>query len=149
MEIFMKTSIIEINFVVDDMTGEQMGALFEVLQKSGAVDVSSTSIIMKKSRPGQSFTVLCEEEKFDAVTDAIFKHSTTFGFRYQKKERKVLEREIKTVKTQWGEVAVKIGKWKGEIVTVSPEYEDCLRLAQKNSVSLKAVMLEAQKNYEN
>ena len=144
----MKIFIIEINFVVDDMTGEQMGALFEVLQKSGAVDVSTTPVIMKKSRPGQSVTVLCEEEKFDAVTDAVFKHSTTFGFRYQKKERKVLSREIKRVRTQWGEVAVKIGKWKGEIVTVSPEYEDCLQLAQKNSVSLQSVMQEAQKNYE-
>jgi len=142
----MENSILEIQFNVDDMTGEQMGYLFTVLEKAGALDVSAASVIMKKNRPGVSFTIVCEEKDFNDITDEIFKHSTTFGFRYQTKQRMVLDRKIETVETKWGKVRIKKGLWKGKVVTVSPEFEDCLKISKQENISIREVMDEIKSN---
>ena len=54
-------------------------------------------------------------------------------------QRTVLDREIVEVETPYGRVKVKLGRWQGEIVTRSPEYENCLALAQARQVSVRAV----------
>ena len=136
----MQENILEIKFEVDDMTGEEMGGLFEILAKAGALDVSASPVVMKKNRPGYSFTVLCDEKSFGLVTDTIFMNSSTFGFRYIEKKRIVLEREIKSVILEGMKVGVKIGRWKGAIVSIAPEYDDCLRLAKETKKSLRQII---------
>jgi len=137
---YMLENIIEIKFEVDDMTGEEMGALFEILAKADAIDVSASPVIMKKNRPGQSFTVLCDPNNFEVISEEIFRNSSTFGFRYIEKKRKVLTREIKTVTIGGSKVRVKIGAWKGAVVSVAPEYDDCIRLARKTKKSLRYII---------
>jgi hypothetical protein len=51
----------------------------------------------------------------------------------------VLERRHESVETPFGRVRVKIGRWQGADITVSPEYEDCLRAAESAGVSVRAV----------
>ncbi|MBI2440022.1 MAG: nickel pincer cofactor biosynthesis protein LarC [Lentisphaerae bacterium] len=124
---------------LDDLAPELVGALLNRLLRDGALDVFVTPVQMKKERPGILLTVLCQPEKRLGLLDAIFRESTTFGVREHAVQRTVLERRHENVKTPFGEVRVKIGRWRGADVTVAPEYEDCRRAAEKAGVSVRAV----------
>jgi uncharacterized protein (DUF111 family) len=84
----------------------------------------------------------------DRMLDLVFRESTTFGIRERQTRRSVLERSFQTVKTEYGEVAVKIGQWNNDILTVSPEIEDCRKRAQENGVSVRAVYEAAKKGFK-
>ena len=124
---------------LDDMTPELVGCLFDQLLESGALDVFTTPVFMKKQRPGILLTVLCLPADRTAMLDLIFRNSTTFGIREQRTGRTVLERSFETVQTPYGPVRIKIGKRDGVVVTASPEIEDCRRLAADNGVTPTAV----------
>jgi hypothetical protein len=52
------------------------------------------------------------------------------------------------VKTQWGEIKIKIGLLNGVEVNAAPEYEDCRRCAEQHAVPLKLVMQAALAIYQ-
>ena len=52
----------------------------------------------------------------------------------------VLERRHVTVDTAFGEVRVKIGEMDGEVLVVTPEFEDVKHLAQEAGVTVREVM---------
>jgi hypothetical protein len=124
---------------LDDLTPELTGALLHRLLGVGALDVFLTPVQMKKQRPGILLTVLCRPDQRPAMLDLIFRESTTFGIREHAVQRTVLERRHEYVETPFGRVRVKIGRWQGADITVSPEYEDCLRAAESAGVSVRAV----------
>ncbi|MFH1477987.1 MAG: nickel pincer cofactor biosynthesis protein LarC [Verrucomicrobiota bacterium] len=124
---------------LDDLTPELAGALLNRLLDAGALDVFLTPTQMKKQRPGILFTVLCRPEQRLAMLDLIFRESTTFGIREHSVQRTLLERRHESVETPFGRIRVKIGRWQGADITVSPEYDDCLRAAASAGVSLRAV----------
>jgi hypothetical protein len=132
---------------VDDASPEVLGYLGERLLSLGALDVFFTPVQMKKSRPGTLITVLAEPDRFHALAEALFRESPAFGLRYELKSRLKLAREVHTVKTRWGEVRVKLGRWRGELVSVHPEYEDCRALARKHGVPLAAVIQAARRRF--
>ena len=47
---------------LDDISGEILGYLMDLLIESGANDVYYTSIYMKKNRPGILLQLLCSQE---------------------------------------------------------------------------------------
>ena len=85
---------------------------------------------MKKSRPGVLLTVLAREEDADELRNIIFEETTTAGIRYHRMDRAILDREIRRVATPYGEIAVKVLTDRGRVLTVSPEYEECRRIAR-------------------
>ncbi|QBG47161.1 nickel pincer cofactor biosynthesis protein LarC [Verrucomicrobia bacterium S94] len=121
---------------LDDMTPELVGGLFDSLLEAGALDVFNTPVQMKKNRPGTLLTVLCLPTDREKMLGMIFAESTTFGIRERLEKRTVLERSFQTVKTPFGDVRLKVGKRGGEVITVSPEIEDCRRLARENKVAV-------------
>ena len=126
---------------IDDMTGEALGHARSVLESApGVLDVSVTPIAMKKDRPGHHVRVVTRQETIDWVEAALFRHTSTFGIRHRVESRTVLERESVEVMTPLGAAQVKIGRRGGEILQVSPEYEDCARLARAADRSLDSVM---------
>ena len=129
--------VVETN--IDDMTGEICGYIFDKLFEAGAVDVYTTPIQMKKCRPAILLTALVPEQALARVESILFDQSTTFGVRTYKISRKILEREITEVETKYGTVKVKIGRLNGQIKSVSPEYEDCKKIAEERNVPLKLV----------
>lgn len=134
--------ILEAN--IDDMSPQIFGYLYERLLDEGALDVWSTPIYMKKNRPSAMLSVLVNETHREQLTDLIFQESTSIGLRVMPvAERLEAKRCIEVTKTKYGEVHLKISAWNGHIVSVSAEYEDCKKLAQKNGVPLKAVQHEA------
>jgi hypothetical protein len=89
---------------------------------------------MKKGRQGTRIAVLGRPDDREALVEAMFRHTTTFGVRVEACERRKLAREFKTVETEYGSVDVKLGYWDGELVRVSPEYESCRAVAAEAGV---------------
>ena len=129
---------------IDDMNPQIYGWLYERLFAAGALDVWTTPIYMKKNRPAQMLSVLVDREHADVCTKIIFEETTTIGLRVIEISRRIeAVRKIAKVTTSFGDVQCKVSAFDGKIVSITPEYEDCRRLAEKNSVPLKAVWQEA------
>ena len=128
---------------LDNMNPELQPALLAALFTAGALDAWLTPIVMKKGRPALLVTALAPPARAEAVTAALLEHSTTFGVRVLPCARRCLPREMRQVETPWGPVAVKVGFLEGRIITASPEYEDCARLAEQHSVPVKRIYAAA------
>jgi uncharacterized protein (TIGR00299 family) protein len=135
------STLIETN--IDDMNPQIYTQVIEKLLSQGAQDAYLTPVIMKKGRPGILMSVLCDRMNSDAVLDTLFRETTSIGVRISETGRKKLQREIQQVETPYGLVRVKISRRGDEIMTVTPEYEDCRKLAEEKQVPLKLVMDEA------
>lgn len=130
--------IYRIETTIDDMTGEELGFLWEHLYEAGANDMYYTPVYMKKGRPAVKLTVLTEESALADVRNAIFTHTSTLGMICQKSRRFVLNRRFETVKTPFGEVHYKVAKAPNGM-KVKAEYEDLRSIAEKEGISLKKV----------
>jgi hypothetical protein len=129
--------LIETN--LDNATGEQVGHLFERLLAAGAVDVWTTPIQMKKSRPAVQVSVLAAEAARPALERILLTETPTFGLRRAPMERSKLERRIETVSTPYGRIRMKVGSLGGKDLKASPEFEDCRAAAERHKVPLSKV----------
>jgi uncharacterized protein (TIGR00299 family) protein len=128
---------------LDDMNPELQPALLAALFAAGALDAWLTPILMKKGRPALLVTALAPPAQVEPVLSAFLEHSTTFGVRLLPCARRCLPREMRSVETAWGPVEVKVGRLAGKVITASPEYEDCARLAAEHGVPVKRVYAAA------
>ena len=67
------------------------------------------------------------------------RETSTLGVRVRPAARYEAERESVQVETSLGSVAVKVKRLEGKSVAVSPEYEDCRRIALESGISLQDV----------
>jgi len=109
------------------------------------LDVFITPILMKKNRPGHLLTVICPSGKLPSVAKFLFNETTTLGLRWHEEEREKTDREILPFQTKYGRVRFKLARWEGRVVNLSPEYDDCKRLALERGVPLKEVFEEARR----
>jgi uncharacterized protein (TIGR00299 family) protein len=137
-------AVLETN--LDDINAEILGNFVEQAIAAGALDVFHTPIQMKKNRPGVLLTVLCPEADADRFTELMLRQTSAFGVRRTAASRRKLQREMTSVKTPFGEVAVKLGKLNGEVVQAAPEFESCRKLAGLAGVPLKEVYEAATRN---
>lgn len=133
--------VIETN--IDDMNPQVYEYVMERLFEAGALDVFLTQLIMKKGRPGIKLSVLCDENKKEKLIDIILNETTSIGVRFYHAERKVLQREIKSVSTKFGNLNVKVSYSGKEIKKAFPEYGDCRKAAKKYKAPLLEVMKRA------
>lgn len=138
-----RVMIIETN--IDDMNPQFYEYLMEKLLAMGALEVFLTPLIMKKNRPATLLTVLSSAERRSSIIDFLMKETTTLGVRWREEARSCAEREIISLETKYGPVRFKLAKWKEDRVNLSPEYEDCKRLALTQKVPLKEIYEEAKK----
>jgi len=129
--------IIECN--IDDMNPELYDTLMELLFAAGAHDVFFTPIIMKKSRPAVTVSVLCDISQQKVIEEVFWLNSSTFGLRSYKVAKSMLRRKMVKVKTKYGEITVKSGYLNGRVIKSKPEYEDCKRLAKENGVTIQDI----------
>jgi uncharacterized protein (TIGR00299 family) protein len=132
---------------LDDLNPQVFGYVMDRLLAEGALDVFGVPVQMKKNRPGILLTVLCNAEKAAALTQLIFTETTTLGVRQREESRQILARRWENVRTQWGEVRIKIASMNGTMTNYAPEFEDCRRIAAAHHVPLKTVMQEAARLY--
>ena len=127
-------AVLETN--IDDMNPELLPVLIEEALGAGAHDAFLTPIVAKKGRAAHKLTVLCAEDRADALARTILLNSTTLGVRMRVESRVCLAREWKTVETPWGQVRVKYGTLEGKPPAPAPEFEDCRALAAKAGVTV-------------
>lgn len=139
-------SIIEAN--LDDMNPQIYGYVLEKALLAGALDVYTTALQMKKNRPGTLLTILCRPEDTEALMSLIFAETTTFGVRSHRAQRRALPREWVSVSTTYGSVRIKLSRSNGHILHVTPEYDDCRKLAVEKQVPLQQVISEALRTYQ-
>ncbi len=139
--------LIETN--IDDMNPQFYEHIMESLFADGAKDVFLTPIIMKKNRPGVVLSILAAPDRVSTLCDVVFQETTTLGVRISEiKKRKILERDIRTVQTPWGEARVKVRKVNADQITFAPEYDDCKHLAQENNLPIQKVYDTVKKEAE-
>ena len=124
---------------IDDMNPEWYDHLFQRLFDAGASDVFLTPIIMKKTRPANTLSVLCHKSLLPEIKSIIFLNSTTIGVREYEVTKTVLDRSEKEIETALGKVRVKYSSFQGREIQVKPEIEDIKRLAVEHKLSLSEV----------
>jgi pyridinium-3,5-bisthiocarboxylic acid mononucleotide nickel chelatase len=131
--------MIKLEVNLDNISGEWLGYVMDLLFDAGANDVFYTPIYMKKNRPAVLLQLLCSDHKVSVMKEILFKETTTLGIRYYPLTVHRLERSFREVVTQWGNVTVKEGYYDGQIVQKSPEYEQCRQIAEQEKIPLKMV----------
>jgi uncharacterized protein (TIGR00299 family) protein len=135
--------MLRIEAAIDDMTPQLFGPLLDRLLSAGAVDAYLTPVVMKKGRPGIVVTSLAPESARALVCEVMFRETTTIGVRFDEVQRETLDRRFVDVAVTGGRVRVKVSGRAGEVLNVSPEFEDCLRVAEATGAPVKEVQAEA------
>lgn len=133
--------ISELKCNLDDMTGEAIGFVTERLLKEGALDVYTVPIGMKKNRPGILLSCMCREKDRERMLELLFKNTTTIGVREYICNRYIMDRTMKTVGSNYGDISVKESKGWG-VTRIKPEHDDLERIAETNDVSLTDIKLD-------
>lgn len=128
--------VIELCCNLDDMTPEELGYAMELLLEQGALEVFTTAVGMKKSRPGILLTLLCKTEEKQKFAELIFKHTSTIGIREHTCGRMVLKRSERQKEIAGSTVRIKVSEGYG-ITKEKPEYEDLKKLAEETGLSIQ------------
>jgi len=142
---FRKERVVAIETNIDDMNPQFYDYVIEKLLAMEVLDVFITPVLMKKNRPGHLLTVICPSEKLPSVAEFLLRETTTLGLRWHEEERAKTDREILPLQTRYGRIRFKLARWEGKVINLSPEYEDCKRLALEKGVPLKEIFEEARK----
>lgn len=136
--------MIEISANIDDLSPQIYDHVMSRLFEAGARDVTITPTMMKKGRPAVTLAVIADAAKRDAIAEVIFAETSTIGLRFHGVARLKLRRETREVETRWGKVRVKVSGADGAApITISPEYDDCRKIAAEHNVPLRVVIDEA------
>ncbi|MDP3451155.1 MAG: LarC family nickel insertion protein, partial [Anaerolineaceae bacterium] len=131
-----QTEMVQLETNIDDMNPQFFGYLMDKLFASGARDVFMTPIHMKKNRPGIMLGVIALRKDEAALAELLLRETTTLGLRVQPIGRYEASREFHQLDTRFGKVTIKAKIMDGKVIHTTPEYDDCVRLAKENQVSL-------------
>jgi hypothetical protein len=84
-------------------------------------------------------SVLASAEVEGQIVETILRETSTLGVRVQRMARHESAREIVQFDSSLGQVMVKVKLLHGVRIALSPEFEDCRRLAQKHGLPLQEV----------
>ncbi|PKN99250.1 MAG: TIGR00299 family protein [Chloroflexi bacterium HGW-Chloroflexi-4] len=134
-----QTEMVQLETNIDDMNPQFFGYLMDKLFASGARDVFMTPIHMKKNRPGILLGVIALRKDEATLAELLLRETTTLGLRVQPIGRYEASREFRELETRFGKITIKAKLLDGKVIHATPEYDDCVRLAKENQVSLLEV----------
>jgi len=132
----------EVTFFVDDMSPELLEHALERIRDE-ALDVYTLMGSGKKGRVGWEVKVLCKKDQTKETVNTIFKETSTLGMRIQEVRRMVADRKIEEVETRWGKAKVKVSSGR-----ISPEYESCREIADREDIPIMKVYESVKRDYE-
>ncbi len=140
-----KDRVVQLETNVDDVTGEVLGNLIELLMDAGALDVSLMPAVMKKGRAGNVISVIARHDDLDRLAELIMRETGSLGVRvFPSLHRHVAEREQRTVDVEVEGIvyraAVKVSRLEGSILNIKPEFEDCRLIAKETGLPLRTVI---------
>lgn len=124
---------------LDDITGELVGAVADLLRDAGALDVTLLQTVMKKGRPGVRVEVLSQPAAADALEAILLRESTTIGVRRHDVQRMALPREHREVEVFGHVVGLKVVTLADGSTRAKPEFDDVRRVAAATGRSLREV----------
>lgn len=124
---------------IDDMNPQIYGYLMEQLFTEQAADVWYTPIQMKKNRPAIMLSVLAPAHAESRLTEILMRETSTLGIRVRAVSRHVAQREIIEIDSSLGRARAKVKRYSGDIMAVSPEYDDCRRIAIERQIPFHEV----------
>jgi len=90
------TSVVSLQFDVDDMSGEEIGVAAERLrQEKGVLDLLLVAAQGKKGRPATMFHLLIDPACLDQCSRLVFQETSTIGLRWSTLSRIVLPRKMR------------------------------------------------------
>jgi uncharacterized protein (TIGR00299 family) protein len=129
---------------IDNMSGELLGGLMERLLVAGALDVSYTPMQMKKNRPATLVTVIAHPEEGEQLAQVLLRETNTLGVRIQQMQRLKAQRRQQQIMTPIGSMLIKVKSLGSHIISATPEYEECQRIANERKMPLAEVYEIAQ-----
>ena len=135
--------IVQIETNIDDLNPQAYETAMERLFAAGALDVTLTPVIMKRSRPGILITALALPNAVEALVQALFEETTTLGVRILEMNRRVLPRRLQTLRLRQGPVRVKVADVAKGVTKMMPEFRDCKIIAEKTGRPVREVLEEA------
>ncbi|MGN0521262.1 MAG: nickel pincer cofactor biosynthesis protein LarC [Eubacterium sp.] len=121
---------------IDDISAEDLSFACELILKNGALDVWQTPVAMKKSRLAAVLNVLCLNNDKEKFINLIFKNTSTIGIRESEYLRHTLSRREDIIKTDYGDIPVKISEGRG-VCKIKPEFEALKKLALENDIPIE------------
>ena len=137
--------VVQLETNVDDVTGEVLGHLIELLMQAGALDVSVLPALMKKGRSGNVIRALARHEEMENLARIIVRETGSLGVRvFPSLHRFVAEREIVPVELEISgqsyNASIKVSRMDGAILNIKAEYEDCIKIAEETGLPLRIVI---------
>lgn len=132
-----RVAVLEAN--VDDMTAEELSFAARVLFDAGALDVAVTPAVMKKGRPGHIIKIIGRPQDRGRLCDLALHYTSTLGVRFYDAGRKILERRVVTVESEYGAGKVKLAAGAGGEVFAHAEYDGAAELAARAGVGVREV----------
>lgn len=124
---------------LDDVTGERIAWLLELLREAGALDAWALAGTGRKGRPVIELKALCAPAGVPAALAVLFSEGATLGARVVPCRRPQLLRRTVTVATEYGPIPVKLGLFEGRLASAKPEHDACRAAARKAGVALARV----------
>ena len=129
-------AMLELSCNLDDMTPEDIASACEILLASGANDVWTVPVGMKKGRQGTLLGMICPESRRNEFVRLIFRHTSTIGIREKKLTRYILDRREESTETEYGTVRVKCSEGYG-VTRRKYEHDDLARIAKEQNMSIE------------
>lgn len=141
---YTSESVYELETNVDDVTGEIIGNMIDVLYANNAKDVTVLHGISKKNRPSFVVKVLTDKASRDALIQILLSETGSLGCRVSEVNRITTSRSFITIpiaiENRKFEVKVKISKnGNGSIKSVKPEYDDIKNISTVLKIPYKKV----------
>ncbi len=143
--------VVQLETNLDDVTGEVLGHLMELLMEAGALDASILPALMKKGRSGNVIRAITRHEDAEKISKIIIKETGSLGVRvFPSLHRFIAEREARTVEVEINETvyraAVKVSRMDGNLLNVKAEYEDCLKIAAATGLPLRKIIQKVEED---
>ncbi len=135
--------VVMVETTIDDLDPRVYPDVLEVVKDAGALETWLTPVIMKQGRPGVTLSAVVPPHLVDAVSETLFRHTTTLGVRQTPVHRTVLDRDHVDVDVQGQTVSVKRGILVGEVVNVQPELRDAQAASRALEIPLREVLDQA------
>lgn len=133
------TAAVRLEVNVDDVTGEVIAHTIGVLIAGGAHDAWVTPIVMKKGRPGQTVSALCEPAHVDRLAAVLLAETGSLGIRASTVARWPQRRDEVTVDVGGHPIRVKLADGRAK-----PEHDDAAAAASALGLPLREILRRAE-----
>lgn len=137
-------NIYELETNVDDVTGEVIGNMIDVLYENNAKDVTVLQGISKKGRPSFVIKVLSDKASKNALVQILLSETGSLGCRVNQINRIIVPRSLVrlpiSIQNRKFEVNVKIAKSTGgKINSMKPESDDIRKISRSLKLPYKKI----------